>query len=654
MSCLDDETVSAFVLGELLDGLRHGVEAHLAGCAACTTLVAEYGKFFFQTHEPSGKPRAVGEPELAEGAEVSRYRVARRLGSGGAADVYEGWDPKLKRKVAIKLLRPQAAPDLAPAEVEARLLREAEAMARLSHPNVVGVHDAGTFLDRVFIVMELVEGETLGQWLRDGQRDTKAIFDLFLAAGRGLEAAHAAGVIHRDFKPENVLVGRDGRARVTDFGLARAAAVEEEASAGEPVAGGATMLGGTPLYMSPEQHRGEAATGASDQWSFCLALARAIFRRDPFGLPARGTWAAGGTAGAPLLDTSAVGAVLARGLAEDPRRRFANMSALLAALETALAPKRRSRGLRLLAAVVAIALAFGGWLAQRSLGRIRCGNGVTEPGEECDGSGGACTPSCLRCDAGDARFFWSHTGSCYERYDRAASWSQAAAVCAGTGGGLVSFDSAPEAEAVATALLPEGEGKEMESWIGLHRTKDGGFSWSTGGAWADPLPNFWASVDKPPGNDCVFQRRAPAGAVIRIPAVWPTARCDERRGFVCERGPWRRFEATGHAYRMVPFEVRWWDAEPACRRQGGHLATIGDAAENAFVVNTVQLAVWLGGSNQVTAAPFAWTTREPFSFTDFAPGEPDLPTQACIALGVDDLWHDRACGQPHAYLCEVD
>jgi serine/threonine protein kinase len=160
----------------------------------------------------AGEASAGGLP-----ARIGRFLVIRALGSGGMGIVVEAFDAELDRRVALKLLR---ARDGAPSS-HARLLREAQAMARLSHPNVVQVHDVGTVGAQVFIAMELVVGQTLASWQAAGKHEWRAIVRMYLEAGRGLAAAHAAGLVHRDFKPDNVLVGRDGRVRVADFGLAR-------------------------------------------------------------------------------------------------------------------------------------------------------------------------------------------------------------------------------------------------------------------------------------------------------------------------------------------------------------------------------------------------------------------------------------------------
>jgi len=180
---------------------------------------------------------------------------------------------------------------------QARLLREARAIARLSHPNVVAVYDAGTVADRVYVAMEFVEGLTIDRWLAAARRSWREILRVFVAAGRGLSAAHAAGLVHRDFKPQNVMIARDGSVRVMDFGLARLTAVESASSAppvttpppsdGQPAMALSTVtqagtVVGTPAYMSPEQFRGDPANARSDQFSFCVALYEGLYGVRPF------------------------------------------------------------------------------------------------------------------------------------------------------------------------------------------------------------------------------------------------------------------------------------------------------------------------------------------------------------------------------------
>src|SRR3954471_1177084 len=173
-------------------------------------------------------PESAGDDiGLEKGATIGRYVVLGLLGRGGMGEVYAAYDPELDRKIAVKLLRARGGGE-STADGKTRLLREAQAIARLSHPNVVVVYDVGTFRESVFIAMEFVEGSPLGFWLEQEPRDWRQTLGLFQAAGRGLSAAHEAGMIHRDFKPENVMITRDGQVRVMDFGLARQVLAEGE------------------------------------------------------------------------------------------------------------------------------------------------------------------------------------------------------------------------------------------------------------------------------------------------------------------------------------------------------------------------------------------------------------------------------------------
>src|SRR5450755_30118 len=166
-------------------------------------------------------PRDHGPAALARGASIGRYVVLGLVGRGGMGEVYAAYDPELDRKVAGKVLRVKPGNGVSLTEGRQRTLREAQAIARLSHPNVVLVFDVGTFEDKVFIAMEFVDGNTVAYWLEAQPRTWQEILKVFIAAGRGLTAAHDKGLVHRDFKPDNVMIGRDGQVRVMDFGLAR-------------------------------------------------------------------------------------------------------------------------------------------------------------------------------------------------------------------------------------------------------------------------------------------------------------------------------------------------------------------------------------------------------------------------------------------------
>src|SRR5687767_6685828 len=212
--------------------------------------------------DPPGAYAGPPQEEPARGSQVGRFVVLERLGEGGMGTVFTAYDPVLDRKVALKLLQ-LALPEEGFRE---RLVREAQALARLTHPNVVAVHDVGTYQGRTFLAMEYVDGETLHRVLGT-QPGWSEVLRLFIEAGRGLAAAHAAGLIHRDFKPHNVMVGKDGRVRVLDFGLARstdaaglpglsvsalsASPVPGSGQLSRPITRASTFIG-TPAYMSPE------------------------------------------------------------------------------------------------------------------------------------------------------------------------------------------------------------------------------------------------------------------------------------------------------------------------------------------------------------------------------------------------------------------
>ncbi|HEX4416431.1 MAG TPA: protein kinase [Kofleriaceae bacterium] len=311
---------------------------------------------------------------------AGRYTLVSMIGEGAMGVVYVADDPQLDRKVALKIVR---AGRFSQREARARLSREARAMAQVKHPNVVTVYDAGELDDGVFIAMELVTGETLADWLRR-DRPWRDVIGVFAAAGRGLSAAHIAGLVHRDFKPENVLVDRDDRACVTDFGLAFAPASASPLPAevaGIPLrdAGALTRTGalvGTPLYMSPEQHRGERVDARSDQYSFAVALYIALYGTAPFGGATVGELRAsvldGGRpprpSGTPV--PVRVHRVLSRALAAHPGARYPSIERMLDALTVAARPAwwRRPWGAALAAGAAACLVAGAAALAMASHG----------------------------------------------------------------------------------------------------------------------------------------------------------------------------------------------------------------------------------------------------------------------------------------------
>lgn len=348
--CLSEDVVAQLIEGSLDEARLVSAERHLAGCTTCFQLVAAAGSSLEGAGEP-GSPSDL--PPLAPGAKVGRYVVVAPVGAGGMGRVYAARDPVLDRKVAVKLLHRHATGP----ELEERLLREAKAMARLAHSEVITVHDVGHHGDQLFIAMEFVDGGTLRQWLAAQPRPFREVLDVLLRAGRGLAAAHANGIVHRDFKPDNVLVGTDRRVRVTDFGLALTGRLTGREESPPPTAEGdavtplapLTRTGafvGTPAYMAPEQLHGRAADARSDLYGFCVTLWEALYGERPYqGKTLRALQEdkiagrpRGGGAGRDV--PPALRRVLLEGLRPDPSLRPASMEALLAALERAARKKR--------------------------------------------------------------------------------------------------------------------------------------------------------------------------------------------------------------------------------------------------------------------------------------------------------------------------
>ena len=340
-----------------------------------------------ERHPPAGTGPVEGTPE--PGGHVGRHLVLRVLGRGAMGVVFQAYDPELDRRIAVKLLRAEfSGPDADPGstrETTSRLRREAQAMARLSHPNVVAVHDVGDYEGQVYVAMEFVDGRTLREFM-DAKPRPSEILEVFRGAGKGLAAAHAKGLIHRDFKPENVMVDKEGRARVMDFGLARAGhapdSVPESVSAPDPndadasdasasmLDAGLTQDGavvGTPRYMAPEQFTGGDVDARSDQFAYCVALYEALFGQTPFPGESVAAIAFNVTQGQMRETPPRVPGVpkrtykaLSRGLSTDPAARWPDMNALLAALE----PSKARRlgwvgGIGLVAASVGVGLFAG-------------------------------------------------------------------------------------------------------------------------------------------------------------------------------------------------------------------------------------------------------------------------------------------------------
>jgi tetratricopeptide (TPR) repeat protein len=315
---------------------------------------------------------------LVVGDKIGRYTVLAVLGHGGMGTVYGAHDPQLDRKVALKLLHDEHVHDGAE-----RLVREAQALAKLHDPHVVTVYDAGKIDGRVYLAMQLVDGETLAHALeRDrryhqGNPSVSKILNWFAQAGRGLAAAHAAGLVHRDFKPTNVLIDRKGHVAVTDFGLARDVISQRGLTS-------ANQIVGTPAYMSPEQHCQQAVTEASDQFSFCVALWEALFDQHPYVDEASRDSMSPFAIGVAIYDGAMIPPprrtkaprhvveAITRGLARDPMKRWPSMQALL----DVIAPRPTTRRMWPIAAAVTIAAAgatgVAVWLLARDPERPPC------------------------------------------------------------------------------------------------------------------------------------------------------------------------------------------------------------------------------------------------------------------------------------------
>jgi tetratricopeptide (TPR) repeat protein len=422
MEHVDVSEIARFLLGQLSPERSAQVERHLATCAQCAERAAESqgateafslpeaGSASKEAHarRTSAAPREPALPRWLQegrpperGEQVGRYLILERVGRGGMGIVYSAWDPDLGRRVAIKLLRMDRPQSEGRTIGQARLLREAQAMARVTHPHVISVFDVGTLGEGVFVAMEFVDGTTLKRWVKEKPRPWSEVLDAFLAAGRGLAGAHAVGLVHRDFKPDNVLIGKDGRIRVTDFGLARLA--EEGAEppraalpAGAPVDEAPELAQltqdglavGTLMYMSPEQRRGDAPDARADQFSFCVALYWALYGAWPFDKqrssqrgpesepgsshkgtsrpsqrsedlrpvdPSTGAFEPPADSKVPAFLRKAI----LRGLSPDPKDRFPSMEALLAQL----AYRPRQMRLAAAAAVLGIVVLAGGYVS---------------------------------------------------------------------------------------------------------------------------------------------------------------------------------------------------------------------------------------------------------------------------------------------------
>ncbi|MEO7733903.1 MAG: protein kinase, partial [Kofleriaceae bacterium] len=278
-ACVDPDVAASYAAHQLLPDERRDVELHIDTCTSCRELISTVARLAWtEVPElaatlPATGPATDGDTApmaglgsvLPRGSRVGPFLIDQPLDAGGMGLVYTAHDARLERRVALKGVRELRGHS-------DQLLREARMMAQLSHPNVVPVYDVIEAHDQIFLAMELVVGKSVRQWLDAAAHRWQAIVDVFLAAGAGLAAAHAAGIVHGDVKPANLLLGDDGRARITDFGLA-------SHTADEVLPG----VRGTPAYMAPEQRAGVPCDVLGDQYAFCASLREALF--GPHGVP---------------------------------------------------------------------------------------------------------------------------------------------------------------------------------------------------------------------------------------------------------------------------------------------------------------------------------------------------------------------------------
>jgi tetratricopeptide (TPR) repeat protein len=353
--CPSEETFARLVEGGLDLAAQAALHAHLDRCPDCRRLLVFLARSSLgRSNEASGERR-----HPRPGITVGRFVLLDRLGAGSASVVFSAYDPKLDRKVALKLLRFDDDPG---GRAMARLHHEARTIAQLSHPNIIVVHDVGLEEGQLYIAMEHVAGQTLSGWCDARPRHFRAVVAMFEQAAQGLAAAHRVGVIHRDFKPANVLVGDDGRVRVTDFGQARLlsepggdgdSSAEAEARPGR--------LAGTPAYMAPEQWLGRPPDPRADQFAFCVSLYEALYGARPFDAEGPHALRERVLAGEPRPPSRASSVprrltrIVQRGLSRAPEDRFPSMDALVQALRRL----QRRRPVRVAVVIAALAVASG-------------------------------------------------------------------------------------------------------------------------------------------------------------------------------------------------------------------------------------------------------------------------------------------------------
>jgi serine/threonine-protein kinase len=352
MSCPPAEQLLEFVSGSLPDQRSAEIEKHIDDCSECRGALSNLAK--------GDAPPQFG-----------RYRIDTVLGSGGMGIVYRAWDPQLARPVAIKVVR-RGGEDT---QGRARLVREAQALARLSHPNVCHVYDVGTDGDEVWVAMELIDGVSLRQWA-DQTRTRDELLDVLVGAANGIAAAHEAGLVHRDVKPENVLITRDGRAIVTDFGLARTEdRIDPNAStlSTDPHLTATGAIAGTPAYIAPEQLTGDPIDARVDQFAWAVMAWEMLVGARPFPIVfAARIEAVQNGLQPPASLPKPQGLALVKAMAYVARDRFGSMRELIDAMRAPAqaetkpqAAKNRAPAIAGLVVLTASGVAIGAWLFAR-------------------------------------------------------------------------------------------------------------------------------------------------------------------------------------------------------------------------------------------------------------------------------------------------
>lgn len=389
MSCLNEDSFATLLSGRCGEAERQEILRHCSDCETCYLLLVDSLRLGASTGEGARLSAAecnLGTDLLLRGMVVGRYEIVDLIGIGGMGVVYSARDPQLNRRVALKLVRTDRGWG---AERAAELLqREAQTMARLCHPHVLTVYEASSFRGCLYIAMALVEGQTAARWQRERPRSVLEILQVYLAVGKGLAAAHRAGVLHRDVKPENILISRQGDVYISDFGLSHTVGVREDSllteesalspRSGRSVSSRSVGFAGTAGYVAPEIHAGQRARAASDQYSFCVALYEAVQGHLPFESDQRKGLTPGKRSDHHRLPPFRSGVprwlrkVLTRGLHADPDQRFPSMDELLRHCQSAI--HRRERAQAGLAASVLLlllaGLAVGHQISQHS--HLRC------------------------------------------------------------------------------------------------------------------------------------------------------------------------------------------------------------------------------------------------------------------------------------------